>query len=104
MCCFVCNKSEMCTLREYMSPFIGTVQFFKDEGNQISREEFNDGFTLYALDLTPDLKEGSHLHPAKRGSIRLEMNNLCFVEYFSTIEISKNRQVVCDYNAWYVFV
>jgi len=42
-------------------------------------------------------------------SIRLEMhfadalpetmNIVCFDEYFNTIEISKNRQVVFDYNA-----
>jgi len=97
------------SLREYISLFTGTGQFFKDEGNDISREEFNDGFTLYALDLSPDLNEGTHTNPIKRGSMRLEMhfadaltetvNIVCFGEYFNTIEISKNRQVVFDYNA-----
>jgi len=82
---------------------------FQHEGNQISREEFNDGFTLYALDLTPDLNEGSHLNPVKRGLIRLEMhfadalpetmNIACFGEYFNNIEISNNQQVVFGYNA-----
>ena len=68
------NFSEKHTLLEYMSLFIGTGPFFKDEGNQIYREEFNDGFTLYALDLTPDLNEGTHLNPFKCVSIRLEMH------------------------------
>jgi len=109
---FKLNFSEKHTLREYMSLFNGTGQFFKDKGNQISREKINDGFTLYALDLTPDLNEGTHLNPVKRGSIRLEMladalpetmNIVCFGDCFNTIEISKNRQVVFDYNARCVF-
>ena len=107
------NFSEKHTLREYMSLFIGTGQVFKDEGNQISWEEFNYGFMLYALDLISDLNEGTHFNPVKRGCIWLEMhfadalpetmNIICFGEYFNTIEISKNRQVVFDYNAWCVF-
>ena len=109
---FKLNFSEKHTLREYMSLFNGTGQFFKDKGNQISQEKLNDGFTLYALDLTPDLNEGTHLNPVKRGSIRVEMladalpetmNIVCFGDCFNTIEISKNRQVVFDYNAWCVF-
>jgi len=97
------NFSEKHTLREYMSLFIGTGQFFKDEGNQISREEFNDSFTVYALDLTPDLNEGTPLNPVMQGSIWLEMHfadalpetmNILFIgEYFNTIEISKTDKL-----------
>jgi len=97
-----------------MSLFIGTGQFFKDEGNRIFRENCNSGFTFNVLDLTPDLNEDSHLNPVKCGSIRLEilfadvlpetLNIIFFGEYFNTIDITKKRQVVFDYNALNVFV
>lgn len=39
----------------YMTLFTGTGKQFMDEGNQIQREEYDKGYTLYAYDLIPDV-------------------------------------------------
>jgi len=44
-------------IRAYSSLFAGTGKLCKDEGLFISRDDFANGYTLYAFDLTPDLGE-----------------------------------------------
>jgi hypothetical protein len=46
----------------YASLFGGTNKINRDEGNDISRSEYANGYTLFAYDLTPDLAEDDHLN------------------------------------------
>jgi len=47
-------------IRAYNSMFAGTGKLCKDEGLYISREDYSDGYALYAFDLTADLGEEDH--------------------------------------------
>ena len=102
---------KLCT-RSYASLFTGTGFMGHDRGNHISREEYADGFTLFAFDLTADLDEGGHFHLVKQGNLRLELhftagleetiNVLTYAEFDNVIEVDKARNVLFDYSAWIV--
>ena len=42
-------------IKAYLSMFSGTGKLFYDVGNGVSRDDFKDGYALYAADLTPDM-------------------------------------------------
>lgn len=93
----------------YDTLFSGTGVFYKNEGNLISREDYNKGLTLYAYDLTPDLSAhtANHWNLTKQGTMRLELgfekplaktfNCIVYVEYDNIMEIDSSRQVILDY-------
>ena len=80
-----------------------------DRGNQISRIEYAEGFTLFAFDLTPNLDQSGHFHLLRQGNLRLELhfktalpqtiNVIVYAEFDNVIEIDKARNVLFDYSA-----
>ena len=99
---------DMCT-QSYTSLFTGTGFMGHDRGNQITREDYPKGFTLFAFDLTPDLDDGGHFHLVKQGNLRLELhfktalpktiNVIAYAEFDNVIEVDKARNVLFDYSA-----
>jgi hypothetical protein len=91
----------------YMSLFSGTGKLQRDEGNDITREDYSNGYTLYAFDLTPDLAEEGHFNLSKEGSVRVDLkfgaalpntiNVIAYAEFENVIEIDRNRNVIFDY-------
>lgn len=93
----------------YHTLFSGTGIHFLNEGNQITRENYPDGFCLFAFDLTPDLSanECSHWNFIRHGSVRLDVrfdnaltdtvNCIVYAEYDNILEIDASRQVIVDY-------
>ena len=73
----------------------------------IDREDFLQGYTLYAFNLSPDEECGQHLSLIKSGNIRLEtrfrqplrstINLIVYAIFDSIIEVSNRRQVLIDY-------
>jgi len=49
----------------YNSLFSGTSKLNRDEGNSISRDDYKDGYALYAFDLTTELGEDNHFNLVK---------------------------------------
>ena len=102
-------NDKLCT-RSYASLFTGTGFMGHDRGNHISQDEYGDGFTLFAFDLTPDLDEGGHFHLVRQGNLRLELhfehalpetiNVIAYAEFDNVIEVDKARNVLFDYSAW----
>jgi hypothetical protein len=97
-------------IRSYLSLFTGTGQLYQDEGNEVSRDDYGQGYTLFAFDLTPDLAEGGdHFNLIKQGNLRLEIqfaqplpntiNVITYAEFENIIEIDKSRNVIFDYSA-----
>ncbi|KAJ1525566.1 hypothetical protein ONE63_010370 [Megalurothrips usitatus] len=94
----------------YHTLFSGTGIHHKDEGNAIARDDFNQGYAVYAFDLTPDLSSHTgHWNLQKTGCMRLEVrfsvdlpktvNLLVYAEFDSVIEIDKYRNVQTDYSS-----
>ncbi|KAK3908934.1 hypothetical protein KUF71_001847 [Frankliniella fusca] len=96
-------------MQAYNTLFCGTGIHWKDEGNNISYDEYGNGYTLYAFDLTPDLSSHeAHWNLQKQGVVRLDVrfraelpiavNCVVYSEFDNLVEISKDRHVVVDYN------
>src|SRR5215475_15878813 len=49
----------------YLSLFAGTDKLFRDEGLDVTREDYPNGYALYAFDLSPDLGEQDHFSLAR---------------------------------------
>ena len=61
-------------IQAFMSLFSGTGIENRDEGNDIAREDYANGYALYAFDLSPDLAEKRrHFNLAKQGTVRVEL-------------------------------
>ena len=95
-------------INAYMTLFTGTGKQFIDEGNQIHRDDYAKGYTLYAYDLTPDLGEDDHFNLIKEGNVRVDMkfsvalpntiNVIVYAEFENIIEIDRSRNVIFDYS------
>jgi hypothetical protein len=96
-------------LEAYNTLFSGTGIHWKDEGNQLSADDYTRGNTLYCFDLSPDLSASElHWNLQRQGTLRLEVkfgaplaqpvNCIIYAEFQNLIEIDKNRNVIVDYN------
>ena len=95
-------------VRSYVNLFVATGKMNMDEGNNVSREDFGDGYSLFAFDLTPDLCD-DHFNMIKKGNLRIEMqfaeslptttNIVVYAEFENCIEIDRSRNVLFDYSA-----
>jgi len=81
--------------------------FNQDKGIYLTRDEYAEGYTLFAFDLSPDLCEGPHLNLQHQGNLRVEMkfsqalsktiSVLIYAEFENVIEVTKSRHVLCDF-------
>jgi hypothetical protein len=95
-------------ISSFMSLFSGIDKANRDEGNDIDRFDFANGYALYAFDLTPDLSEDDHFNLARQGTVRVDMKFanalpntitvVAYAEFENIIEIDRNRNVIFDFN------
>lgn len=95
------------TLRSFLQLYASTGRFYSDGGLDITPNDFLDGYTLFAFDLTPDGSHGQHYTVNKRGNLRIDLkfsaplpkttNLLIYAEFDSIIEIDKNRNIIYDF-------
>jgi hypothetical protein len=91
----------------YAGLFGGTNKINRDEGNDISRSDYANGYALYAYDLTPDLAEDDHVNLTRQGTVRLDLKFgtalaqtvtvIAYAEFENLIEIDRNRNIVFDF-------
>lgn len=96
--------SNNLTMMGYNSLFTGIDNFNK--GNNIIREEWSNGYTIFAFDLTSDLCSGSHLDLIEKGNLNIEIDFklavpnsvscVVYMEHQKIIEITKDRKVTMD--------
>lgn len=96
--------------RSYHTLFSGSGIHFGDTGNEITLDEYPNGFCLAAFDLTADLSSHeSHWNIIRSGSLRLEVRfenplpdtitALIYSEFDNLIEIDSNRNIIIDYSS-----
>jgi hypothetical protein len=92
----------------YTGLFSGTNKLNRDEGNDISRSDYANGYALYAYDLTPDFTENDHVNLTRQGTVRLDLKFgaalaqtvtvVTYAEFENLIEIDRNRNIVFDFS------
>jgi hypothetical protein len=95
-------------VREFYQLVSATGRHLKNQPLAIDREDFLNGYTLYAFNLTPDDECGQHMSLIRSGNIRLELrfreplehtvNLLIYATYDSLLEISNRRQVLAEHH------
>lgn len=96
-------------IRCYTGLFSGIGKAERDEGNDITRNDYANGYTVFAFDLTPDMTDGDHFNLVKNGSLRLEIhfaralqetvNIVVYAEFENLIEIDRSRNVLFDFTS-----
>ena len=81
-----------------------------DDGNQIHRQYYPNGYTLFACDLTPNMSanDETHWNLIKHGSVRVDVrfakqlrstvNCIVYAEFPNILEIDASRQVMVDFS------
>lgn len=96
-------------LEAYYTLFTAAGKVCRNEGLDISREDYSQGFTLIAFNLTADHNdEGCYFNPVKRGNFRLTFKLseplqqtvylLVYAEFDNILEIDEARNVTYDYS------
>ena len=90
--------------KAYYTLFNGLDRGALDNGNHISREEFAQGYSLFAFDLTPDKSNGCSYNLTQTGNLRIELTFnetlekaiycIVYTESDNIIEITKERQII----------
>jgi hypothetical protein len=94
-------------IKSYLSLFSETGKVHDDNGNDITRESFRKGYTLWAFDLSPDKQEGDHVHLVKEGNLRVDLkfaealtetaSVFVYAEFDNVIEIDRSRNIINDF-------
>ena len=79
----------------------------KNEGLDIQREDYPNGYSIYAFDLSPDLSEETYFNLAKDGNLRVDLkfgtalpntvNVIVYAEFENIIELDRNKNVIFDF-------
>ena len=95
------------SLRSYMSLYEVAGKLFHDSSLDIDRKEYENGYSLFGFDLTPDLSETGCFHLIKKGNIKLEVkfsqqlaqpvNCIIYAEFDSVVKIDKSREVIVEH-------
>ena len=95
-------------LESYMSLFMATGKFNRDEGLIISRSDYARGYTLYGFDLSSDQSaDALYFDTIKSGNFKVDLkfeqatphavNVVFLLEFDSVIRIDRSRRVILDY-------
>jgi len=95
-------------IEAYQTLFSGSGMLYQNVGNDISREDYSNGYGLLVFDLTPDhCSSSTHLNQKQKGNISLEIqfttglvnaiNLIIYGEFESIIQVDQGRHVIYDY-------
>jgi hypothetical protein len=92
----------------FLSLFEGTGKFGRNEGLDIDRNDYKNGFCLLAFDLSPDQSERDHLNLEKDGTLRLDarfsnpinstLNVIIYAEFQNIVYLDKQRNIIFDFS------
>ena len=91
----------------YSSIFKGLNRGIYLTGNDITYDEFKNGYSLFAFNLTPDHCDGEHMSIPKTGELQIDLkfkkelptniSAIIYLEFDSIVQINNLRQVYVDY-------
>ena len=96
----------------YLQAYNTLFKNIREAPNDISYEDFNKSYTIYAFDLTPDfcteehysiLKDESLDQDVTCSSFKESYTSIFYLEFDNVIQITKERQVIYDYKIKYKY-
>ena len=101
------DKKTVDFIQAYNTLFSGTGKMYANTGLDISREDYDNGYTLYAFDLTPDMCDTTdHFNAVQRGSLSLDITftkrvdaaiaMVCYGVFENIIRVDSERNVIYD--------
>ena len=94
-------------IQSYVDLFSATGKQAQNEGNELSRDDFGKGYTLFGFDLTPEGCDGGCFHSTRKGNLRIEIhfataleqtvNIVVYGEFEAVLEIDKGRNIIYNY-------
>jgi hypothetical protein len=94
-------------VRGYNTIFKGLNSNAYETGNDITYNDFKNGYSLYVFNLTPDMCDSYHSSLPKIGNLEIDIkfrttttvaiNAIVYLEFDNNIQITNLRQVVADY-------
>ena len=91
----------------YRSLFLACGKLNANEGIDISRDEYKDGYTLFGFDLSPSICNGGHSEPLKQGTLKIELefqkalpstiSVIVYAEFENIVTVDKFRNVIKNY-------
>ncbi|CAG2234830.1 unnamed protein product [Mytilus edulis] len=101
------ENSGATNVSPYVKMFETRGKWMLDTGNEITRAEFNNGYTLLCFNLEPFFSDTKYLSLLKQGKIRLECQFgtplpetaalLILAENYGYFEITENRQIKIEH-------
>lgn len=102
------NFGENIYARSYLSLFTDLNRYHDAQNINITYDEFKNGYSLFAVDLTPDFaSSASHASVTQNGNLAIEMkfstalpetvSLIVYAQYLNTIEIDQSRSIYTDY-------
>jgi len=95
-------------IQAYLSLFQGLNKLGRDEGIDISREDYTGGYTLFAFDLSADHDDCGSLNLSRVGTVRLDakfqsqlqttINVIVYAEFQNLLEIDRAKNIIFDYS------
>ena len=101
------NKKTVDFIQAYNTLFSGTGKMYANTGLDISREDYDNGYTLYAFGLTPDMCDTTdYFNAVQRGSLSLDITFIrsvdaaiamvCYGVFENIIRVDSERNVIYD--------
>jgi hypothetical protein len=85
------------------------TKLYREGRNGITRNDFANGYALYAFDLSPDLADEGHFNLAKQGGVRVNLmfgtalpytvTVVAYVEFENVLKIIRIRKVAFDFES-----
>ena len=94
-------------IQAYNTLFSGTGKMFSNMGLDITRDDYPQGFTLFAFDLTPDMcNTADYFNTVQRGTLSVDItfekdtpeaiSMVCYSDFENIIRIDSERNVIYD--------
>ena len=94
-------------LDNYIEAYNSIFTGIREDPNDITYEDFKNGYFILAYNLSPDLCSEEHYSLLKDGSLELDfkfgkepvvpLNLICYMEFDNIIEITKSRTIIFDH-------
>ena len=101
------KKKTVDYIQAYNTLFSGTGKMFSNMGLDITRDDYPQGYTLFAFDLTPDMcNTADYFNTVQRGTLSVDLtfetdtpeaiSMVCYSDFENIIRIDSERNVVYD--------